>query len=446
MAAPVLVLLFVLILGYATSSCLVPQAPFDVLLISLDTLRADHLPLFGYERATSPHLEELAKDSVFYERAYAQAPFTLISHMSMFTALLPSAHGVEEEVSLPEGIPTFTETLHTAGYTTYGLYTITWMDPKFGFAKGFDSYEMKGRGDSVIDAGMRFYQRRADDDDDPSFLFLHFRDIHCGPNLTPPGKPLYDSPPEFRDHFLPDPAVQIDYAPREIWEGEVELDEAQLEKVIAQYDGGIYYVDALLGRLFRFMKETGRYDDTMIIVMSDHGESLGDRGRMNAHGGFWEEGLKVPLLVKLPARHKLASSLAGTTISRPVQLVDLGPTILAAVGLPAMDNVQGADLFTAGDRPVIAHRRNISVLIRDHLKLRLLHGDSWRASLYDLQSDPGEQRPLDQPELAEAMARELNRSLRTQREYLEEVAGGRGGDVELAPKAKQQLEALGYVE
>jgi arylsulfatase A-like enzyme len=421
----------------------------NVLLVSIDTLRADHLSAYGYDRPTSPFLEELSRASARFEYAYAHSPFTLTSHMSLMTSRLPRAHGVSRETGLPEGLTTLASELHGVGYETLGLYSIEWLDPKFGFSRGFDVYEATlTAGDGVVARALELLDERVDPS--PFFLFLHLRDVHSTSTMRVRGHPLYDSPPEFRDAFLPHPTVSIDYTPREVWEEGRPLSQEELGNLVARYDGGILYVDSILRGLAEELEQRDLLEETLVVITSDHGEFLGDHELIAGHGDLYEVGLRVPLIVKLPGSHELRERWRGVVLEHRVRHLDLAPTILEVAGVPAPEAFRGRSLFDPSPRDVIGSHSGKDALIRGpHKVLRMqLEEGSTDWLLFDLEEGPMEQRSLhlERPLVRSSLARELERQLEVQELGLKDLLTQESRAVELEESKRAALRALGYLE
>jgi arylsulfatase A-like enzyme len=314
-----------------------PPARPSIVLVSLDTLRADHMGLYGYARDTTPALDRLGRESQVFERALSPAAWTLIAHMTMLTGLYPNQHGVVAgEWALSQRTPLLAERLRAAGYQTIGLYFEGWIHARHGFDRGFDVFrahrDLRAAETHLAEELAKVDPAR------PVFLFLHLFDIHCGPLTKAPG-PVYDCPPPYDRMFLPDAPERI---PRieegRIWKVPGLLDARALEGLVALYDGGIRYVDDRLGQWIEGWKSTGFLANALLVVTADHGEALGQRdGRIDDHGGGYQEGLHVPLIVRWPdGRH------AGGRVRSPVHLVDVMPTVLELAGLardPALPGV-----------------------------------------------------------------------------------------------------------
>ncbi|NOT30919.1 MAG: sulfatase [Planctomycetes bacterium] len=311
----------------------------SVILISIDTLRADHLGTYGYERDTSPFLDRFARDAVVYEQAFTPAPWTLVAHMTMLTGLFPAQHGVvQEELALSPEIPLLAERLEAAGYQTLGLYYPCWIDERYGFARGFDVFRAHGSVEearALVPAELARLDRAR-----PYFLFLHLFDVHDGP-LATGAHMLYASPPPYQDFFMPDAAGKLPaLAPDVLWKSRGLLTSEQVAALVALYDGGIRHVDANLALLFGELERGGWLANTLVIVTADHGEALAQRGKLSGHGDMAQEGLHVPLIVRHPRGER-----AGTRVAEPVHLGDIVPTILALSALPADERLAGQSLF-----------------------------------------------------------------------------------------------------
>jgi arylsulfatase len=356
----------------------------NVVLISIDTLRADHVGTYGYGRDTTPFLDRFADGAVVFERAFTPAPWTLPAHMTMLTGLYPAQHGVvAEHLGLADETPTLAERLHAVGYQTLALYYPSWISERYGFARGFDVFRAHG---SVEEARALVLEELARlDPSRPYFLFLHLFDVHDGP-LATGTHALYASPPPYEDLFLPGAADKLPkIPPDELWESQGLLDAEQREALVALYDGGIRHVDDNLARLFDALERRGALTDALVIVTSDHGEALAQRGRLAGHGGLAQEGLHVPLIVRHPA-----GTGAGTRVAAPVHLADLVPTVLELAGLEGAGELPGRALFG----PLPPERVLTGTLLPEEYVLRwpekILRHKGRGCLAVDLERDPGE--------------------------------------------------------
>lgn len=369
----------------------------NVVFLSLDTLRQDRCGFHGYERNTTPFLNELSEDSLVFDRAYASAAWTLISHMTMFSGLYPVQHKVwSAEAALTEEVPTLTEVLAGAGAAAVGVHFPGWLDERFGFGRGFVDYR------SATDAELAEAQLA---ELTPllrerwGFLFVHLFDIHSD-SLEVAGSLIYDTPEPWATMFDPDAReVLAGMNAKAVFEAiPGSFTERQREAVRALYDGGIRYVDDKLRDWFADWREQGLLDNAIVIITSDHGEGLGLRERgYGGHGGMFEEGLKVPLLVHVTpkAREWLkehrgveAADCVGRR-NEVVSHVDILPTVLDALDLPDSAERAGVSLLreVPRDRFVHAQRPPLMVSYRGWDKVRY---DS-KGSLFgfaDLEADP----------------------------------------------------------
>jgi arylsulfatase A-like enzyme len=327
-------------LGCGLAAACGPGGPRpNVILVSIDTLRADHVGLYGYARDTTPFLDRFARDATVFERAFTTCPWTLVAHMTMLTGLFPAQHGVvHAELGLSPHVPLLSERLQRAGYQTLALYYPSWIHERFGFQRGFDVFRSHGSaeegGEHAREELGRIDRAR------PWFLFYHLFDVHNGA-MTTGTHMIYPSPEPFQDMFLPNAADRLPKLPPDvIWESRDLLDPGQLEALVALYDGGIRHVDARLEELFAWLGEEGLLENTLVIVTSDHGEALGQRGRLSGHGDLAQEGLHVPLVVRHPRGRS-----AGQRVSEVTHLGDIVPTVLDVAGLPRDALLPGRSLF-----------------------------------------------------------------------------------------------------
>ncbi len=388
-----------------------PGAP--VILISIDTLRSDHLPAYGYQGVETPAIDALRSDGVLFTRAYSHYPLTLPSHASILTGLLPPDHGVRDNSGYTLDLgkhPFLPRELKKLGYATGGVVSAFVLRGPTGIGPGFDFYEdgietRKGAplggqqrpgGESLRLAGD--WLRSAGG---KPFLFLHLYEPH-----TP-----YTPPEPFASRYRDRP-----------------------------YDGEIAAADALVGRLVAQLRELGLYDDALIVLLSDHGEALGEHGE-EEHGIFlYRETLQVPLLLKLPG-----GRLAGETVATPAQLVDVLPTVLSMVGAPVPEGVAGKPLLSLrhdlAPRPIYAETWFARLHLGWSELTSIVQGDRHfiqapTPELYDLASDPGETRDV--------LASE-RRTFATLRRELERFEKPLAAPEEVDPETAQKLAALGYL-
>jgi arylsulfatase A-like enzyme len=353
----------------------------SVILVSIDTLRADHLGLYGYARDTSPFLDRLGAQSLVFENAYSPCPWTLVAHMTMLTGLYPPQHGVTAaDRALAAEVPLLSETLRDAGYRTVGLYHPVWVNERHGFDRGFDVFRAHGEAaeaeEHLLEELPRLGASR------PFFLFLHLFDVHQGP-IRPDQHSIYPAPEPFQEMFAPGATERL---PRVSWELDPK-DPAQRADMAALYDGGIRHLDSELEQWFAELERRGLLEDTLVIVTADHGENLLDRGRVSGHGRFWNEAIRVPLIVRHPRGER-----AGERVRQNVHLGDIVPTVLASAGLPVDPRLPGTSLLAPlpDERVLFGEMEHHSYVLRGSRKIA--RGKAGFFSV-DLAADPLEQRP-----------------------------------------------------
>lgn len=424
----------------------------NVLFISIDTIRADHCSAYGYAYDTTPRLARLAAEGVRAMEAYAPMATTGPSHASMLTSLYPLTHGVVKNgyVLAAEHV-TLAERLRAQGYQTAAIVSSLPLAARFGLNQGFDRYDddfgprrledPKAWEDGAVETA---FDRRADVTaalatgwlrsrarDRPFLLWVHFFDPHVP----------YDPPREFRDPVRPalTPFPKPGLA-QEVW----------------KYDGEIRFADDGVGKLLDALDELGLRDGTLVVVVGDHGEGLGDHGHMEHGLLIYEEAVRVPLVLRYPGKLTGAAQLAG-----PIPLVDLTPTILdLTLGAEAREGLQGESQLQAlaglarsrSDRKVFFQRRFYDPESRASLKIAgekfAVRIGSWKYlvaeeekthELYDLAADPGELRNVaDQhPE----KVRELDAVLA---DWRKSQKGAKRQA--LSPEDVERLKALGYVQ
>jgi arylsulfatase A-like enzyme len=420
----------------------------DILLVTIDTLRADHLGCYGYFRDTSPNIDALAAESLVFERAYAPLATTLPSHTSLFTGVYPLEHGVLANIKhggmlfVPApGLRTLAQGLGELGYRSAGIVSAASVGRATGIDSGFEHYsEPEGHsriaGETVAEVRDWLKTLR---EGESFFLWVHFWDPHLP----------YRAPEEFRDRFTSDDALREMLVER----GVEERLPMFLERA-NRYDEEILYVDDQLGRLLELLRSRGRYQDTLIVLAGDHGESLGEHGEAG-HGCVHEGQLRVPLLMRLPG-------VPPARLDTPVSLVDLLPTLLGRVpelelaGLA--EQASGTDRLSAPEEdPLIFAQRTQRdrkgihsfryVLIQRDWKLE--HVPEGEDLLYDLRNDPQESRNLaaDRPEKVREMREELSARLHRQLARGQELRGGAPEEERIAdPEHLERLRALGYVD
>jgi len=392
-----------------------PGAP--VVIVSVDTLRADHLPAYGYSGVATPNLDALRRDAVLFENAYSHVPLTLPSHTTIFTGLLPPQNGVRDNLGYALGPQpaTLAAFLKAHGYATGGAVSSIILSHATGVSRGFDFWEdnveptrasqsisrvQRGGGDTEALLADWVSGKAAG----PFFAFLHLFEPH-----TP-----YEPPEPYRSRY---PLL---------------------------YDGEIARADEIVGDFVRFLKQRDLYDRALVVFLSDHGEGLNDHGE-DEHGVLlYREEIHVPLMVKFPA-----SSHAGETVKAPVALVDVFPTVADVLGIDPPPGLAGRSLaaLVRGPVPGSSNRRIYSETLYPRLHLgwsdlaSLVDGrdhyiESPHPELYDVVADPGEKSDL---------AAGLPPAFRSMRAELDKMPRPMEPPGASDPEQVQKLASLGYI-
>jgi arylsulfatase A-like enzyme/Tfp pilus assembly protein PilF len=395
----------------------------NVVLISIDTLRADHLGAYGFPRPTTPNIDAVAREGVLFRNARTPVPMTLPAHVSMLTGTLPPTHGLRDNLAnrLPDASLTLAELLKARGFTTGAVVSSFVLDRRFGTSQGFDTYDdrfqaahqvggiSERKGDETARTARDWLEGH---EDRPFFLFVHFYDPH---------EP-YEPPEPFASRWKEHP-----------------------------YEGEVAFADYCVGQVLEKLRQLDLYEETLVVIAGDHGEMLGEHGELT-HGFFIYEGaLRVPLIVRVPR-----AKAGARQVDLPVSLIDIVPTVVSLVGAEVPKEVQGMDLSPwlagrgagGGGRPLYAE----TVTPTHYYGANSLLGvvvDGWkyiettRPELYDLRTDPEEAVNLveREPKRADALAQSLVAIL---------AAAGRAPgpapeSAALDEESRQRLAALGYL-
>jgi arylsulfatase A-like enzyme len=434
----------------------------NVLLISIDSLRRDHVGSYGYPLATTPTIDRLAAEGVRFQNAVSTTSWTLAAHAALLTGVHDSRHGATIPTAvLDESIPTLAEAFRAAGYRTVGLYGGPFLHPHFGLARGFEEYvdcTSYGLEDSEDPASPRVHASSHKDvtnpriaesfaravdgaDQRPFFFFVHMWDVHY--DLVPP--PPYDS--MFSRDPSP-PAVEPDFRhDRTFAPG---MDERAYRRVIALYDGEIRFTDDTLGAMLAQLRDRNMLASTIVVVTSDHGEEFLEHGGKGHRNTLFDEVLAVPLVFWAPSR------LRPATVETAASLVDVAPTLARLAGLGDLPSPDGRSLLDARGTPVRDTRIAVSELRVSARRPRLVAAQrfpdkvirdvkSGVDSYYDLAADPREQAP--QAAAASARARPLVDELdRLYSAPAPARAGGEKPALPLAPAMENRLKSLGYLD
>jgi len=436
-------------------------------LVSVDTLRADHLGSYGYFRDTTPHIDAFGDRAIRFERVRATMATTLPSHLSMLTGRYPLEHGTLANVAHggagfsgaehgDGGLVSAVQVLQDAGYRTAGFIGARTLERATGFAAGFDVFDepadVERQAGEVIDHALAWLGEQEPDPRHPFFLFVHLFDPHW----------KHEPPEPFLSMFSDDADLEAWVTEREI--GDFAMRNRMRKatntlRSLNRYCGEIRYTDEQLGRLFDALDEQGRFADSIVCFVADHGDGLNQHAWV-AHGMVWEEQLRVPWLLHLPG-----DASEPRVVAADVSLLDLFPTLFAR--LPALDtplaarfaaqatgvDVLAPDAAARGPRRFFAQRTGREIPDDPGPIFALVEGD-WKLlvreqqgdALFDLARDPHELENLieAEPERARAMRADLEASLAEQRRRGAAVGADRPGPA-ADPERLRMLESLGYV-
>lgn len=424
----------------------------DIVILIPDAARADHFGCYGYPRATTPNIDQLASEGWVFSHANASASYTLASVPSMLTGLSFLDHRVERRGDrLDEKVATLADRLQTVGYATLAYTANPNNSHSTGTDQGFEEFETFWEGVTpkqsrdAFRLADRASERLANGFDGRPMLML----VH----VVPPHEP-YDPAPVF-DRFG-DPDYRGDYdgslrTMRKIESGELRPTPADMARVVSLYDGNLRAADAALGRILDALRARPRWDRTVVLVVSDHGEAFGEHGRMGHNSTVHVEMLRVPFVLRVPP----SLTTASPEIDRLVRLEDIVPTLLPLAGLTAGSELSGIDLLNPPDHA--KHRSSVARSAQERPIYayvtsghKLIWG-SGRAALYDTAVDPGEQDDLasERPRTLACMERLLALRLSRSGRSLGGAARQPDDDVDplevLDEEEIESLRSLGYV-
>ncbi|HEY6880473.1 MAG TPA: sulfatase-like hydrolase/transferase [Polyangiales bacterium] len=442
-----------------------PATGGNVLYIVVDTLRADHLPAYGYSAIQTPALDAFAKDAVRFEHAYANASWTRPSFATLMTGRYASSHGVmSKSSSLPDEADTIAEVFSRAGYATGGVVTNYNIAPFFNFQQGFDEYHylapnfLFGASDTAAKLSLLQVMKRVDEK------------VRAATGSSRPGSAYQDAEVVNRellawidgrdkaqpwlgfvgymdphDPYYEHPYNGVGYSRA----AHVKPDPSEADRLRKLYDGEIVFWDEHFGALIGALKQRGLYDALTIVVTADHGEEFME------HGGFWhgttlyDEQLHVPLYVKLPQRER-----AGTTVAHWVESVDVMPTLLSRAKLPVPSAVQGNDLFRGKPQTFAEESHEGNVLRSTRVQAG---GQAWKVisanagnprglkerELYRVDTDPSERDDLSSKDSTALAAREAELTSASEQARTGALKA-REVNVTMDEAAQERLKALGY--
>ncbi len=425
-----------------------PQG-YNVILIGIDTWRADHVSSFGYKHLTMPNVDDLASQGFRFINAYSTTSWTLPSFLSILTSLYQSSHGViSSEYKLAPSHITLAEILRNEGYVTAGFISGTYLKRTFGFDQGFDKYEeavtsaqlIKTYDDitspkitSLVDSWIRSNRKRT------FFVFAHYWDPHFDYIPPAPFDTIFD--PDYEGNidgrnFLSSPKVNANMDPQD------------LNHIISLYDGELRWTDLHLGHLFDSLRHLGILDKTIIVIVGDHGEEFFEHGGKGHRNTLYNEVIHVPIILRLP------KTPAPQVLKAPVSTVDIVPTLLDLLGIKPPGKFDGRSLVplmkqpsmemaNQPDRAIYAELSDfLSCLIKGRWKIIYdSKANSWE--LYDIVNDFNETTNLAEamPDTLSVLKTSLLKWLKSQEQLHPQRSRARYN-----PETRRQLKALGYVQ
>lgn len=406
-----------------------PAPPFNLIIISLDDLRADRVGAYGYGRDTTPNLDAFARTALVFRDTHTQYTSTRDSHRAALSGRYPW-RGWR---------PLLSELLSEAGYRTAAFTSGGFMNRRWGMAEGFEVYVDRY---NYAEAGLtklwplarQWLQQEAPR---PFYILLHTYDVHCP----------WDPPPPYRFAFLGErrPRFEIDGKCDNNYYNHIGMTPQDLQDLSAVYDGNLKWADRLLGEVLQELHALSLHTNTVIAIISDHGERLGDETPNIGHGELQEVEISVPMLIWVPG-------MEPQHVHEPAQLIDLVPTLLAALGQPLPSHVDGVNLlpYATGQRSFNGTRLRVTQGVRGDFAVRL--DQRWKlqvsgeplqvTALFDLQGDPGRDVLREHPQIAHTLLRRFLTELQPHGHPPPSTLNPAELDAELV----RELQALGYIE
>jgi len=423
----------------------------NIILIVIDTLRADHVGCYGYQRNTTSNIDRLAREAVLFKNAISAAPWTLPSFASLLTSQYPCVLGIRGKLAgVDSRFPLLSEVLKQYNYTTHGVFSCGNLSPRLGFGRGFDNYYNRrsprhGAGftsPNVTKEAISFLRKGHKE---PFFLFLHYFDPHYNYILHK----QYNYYPNYRGK------VKRNHSILDLWHKLHELSEDDVRYLLALYDSEIAFTDEYIGKLLDELKKQGLYENSIIIVTADHGEEFLERGWLGHTITLHEELLHVPLIMKLPG-------YSARIIDSPVGLIDIVPTIYQYMGLKMPDGLEGKALdLNRGDsianRPIFTETFNSQKLQLNTrpVAFRSIVSGNWKLiydeikdsnQVYNLSEDPHERNDLsgqhgEQKRMLKGLLSKWINYVKTK----QKVGPVPDESELLTPDERKELESLGYL-
>jgi arylsulfatase A-like enzyme len=429
----------------------------NIVLITIDTLRADHLGAYGYERATSPNLDALATDAILFRNAFSVSSWTLPAHASILTGLYPAEHGVDKDISaLPASAVTLAEVLRENDYETFAAVSHVYLSDRWGFDAGFTDFDETAAIGSphqpvakrIVDSALGWLEsREGGKSNPPFFVWLHIFDPHWDYSPPSPYDTLFD--PHYSGGLTGAYSSLAPYIKAvKGYDTPPPLADHDLRHLLALYDGEIAFVDAQLGRLFDALKARGDWDDTLVVAVADHGEEFMEHGSLEGHQWtLHDEVIQVPLMIRLPQQRS-----RGKVVDSVVSTVGVAGTILDYVAIDserrsltaAIEGEKGrrAHVSEALLDLTVRHRdRQLGLRTKDFKFIRFADG---RVQLFRHPQDPHEAEDVSdrRPNDVARLSRRVDELLHAMKRLSDAGAERQA----LSPRVRDRLRATGYLD
>jgi arylsulfatase A-like enzyme len=444
--------LVLLLLGLASCGRAATEPRPDIVLITIDTLRKDHLSCYGYDRPTTPFIDDLAATGVLFANGYSTSCWTVPSVASLMTSLYPDSHGVvsgaihDGEVRgqqvLSDRFVRLPELLKSVGYRTFGITANGHLAAGLGYDQGFDRYENLGFDVTAEDVNLKLEEWKGElQGHSPYFLWLHYIDPHAPyiPNQSWLSRYMPEEPVEQPERLIVYYAVN--YMTMDIVKGSSDFD-----YILSLYDGEIGYTDDAIRRAVQLLDPES---EALVIIASDHGEEFLDHHKFGHQDTLYEELIAIPLIIRLPGeRH------AGRIVDHPVSLVDIGPSLLDYLGHAVPEELQGESFisFVEGERqesrrPIFCSLarypgRRIDAVIDGGWKFIRHSGGRTYEALYDLGADPEERTNV----AGSNQHRKVKLTMTLHEELARLSTGFEPEIIDSEEERLEELRSLGYVE
>lgn len=439
--------LFLAIISLNLLSCQKKEEPLNVILITIDTLRADHLSCYGYNRNTSPNIDKIASKGVLFQNTVASSSFTPPSMATIFTSRYPSSHGVKHGVFkknkvfnqevLSDSIQTLAKVLNENGYVTYGFHTNPHLSKDFGFAQGFDAFNQ-----FTFNSAMELNSKILRNMDKIKssgkyFLWVHYFDPHWPYYKRKPWISEYSS---FESEEKDEPGY-LDLPEKFSSVNNLKNNRELLSYIVARYDSEINFVDMYVKELLHFFKED---NNTLVVIASDHGEEFFEHNEFTHGQQLYEESIKVPLIIYAPSKLP-----ADVKVKQQVGIIDIMPTILDILKIKSRQKLSGKSLL-----PLISGNKKeerilyseLARLGKDFVSAKfknwkyIFNVNTNQEELYDLSSDPGEKNNIVSTN--EKLATDFRAKVKN---LLSSSKGVKNEEKPVSKNAVDGLKSLGYI-